>query len=277
MADPDGFSLRGEYGKTYREFLKRDLKAYPALHGQVTGPVNLGFRVNDEDGKPIIYDDNIRGLLFDFIQRKFNTQYRELQKRNGNAFVWLDEPGLIWVFSGLSGYNDVQAKRDYHEFLTGLEGLTGLHLCSNINLTYLLEIGTDLLSFDAYQLGEMPKGYAESVAAFIRRGGIISWGIVPTDPAVLGKESAEKLAERVRGYWQVVTDTAGIPLAQLAAQALLAPAKCCVKSLEFSGEKPTAACALPEKDGQTAEQQSVAQAYGYLREVSRKLRKDFGF
>ena len=66
---------------------------------------------------PIIYNDSVRTSLFDFLSRKVNAQYAELKERNEHAFVWMDEPGLGWVFSGLSGYDDLIAKREYNDFL----------------------------------------------------------------------------------------------------------------------------------------------------------------
>ncbi|MFC2060565.1 hypothetical protein ACFLTZ_05720 [Chloroflexota bacterium] len=141
-----------------------------------------------------------------------------------------DEPWeTLWVFSGISGYNDIQAKHDYQDFLKGLDGLKALHLCSNINLPYLLGLGIDFLSFDAYQLEVMPKGYTHDVAEFIRKGGVISWGIVPTDPAVLSKETPETIANLLLGYWEAVSQNSRLSMKQIAEQALVAPAKCCVK------------------------------------------------
>lgn len=275
MDEPGNFVLNQDYGAVYKQFLNNDLRHYPAIHGQISGPVNLGFRIQDEDSKPIIYNDSIRSLLFDFIQRKFNAQYRQLKEKNQNAFVWLDEPGLIWVFSGLSGYNDVQAKQEYQVFLDGLEGLKALHLCSNVNLPFLLRLGIEFLSFDAYQIDIMPKGYASSVAQFIKGGGIISWGIVPTEPVSLSKETPETLAGRLIDYWEVVSQNTGLPVIQIARQALVAPAKCCVKSLEFNTSDNSTACATRGSTGSTAEEQSVEKAYTYLKILSQILKDKF--
>ncbi len=275
MANPDGFSLSGDYGSAYRKFLACDLQDYPAIHGQMTGPVNLGFRINDENGSPLVYNEQVRALMFDFVQRKYLTQLRQLREKNRNAFVWLDEPGLVWVFSGLSGYNDIKARQDYHELLREWEGLKALHLCSNINLPYLLGLGLDFLSFDAYQLGVMPRDYAPSAAEFLGWGGIISWGIVPTEPAVLKKETPETLLALLLGYWDVISRNAGIAMEQIAAQSLVAPAKCCVKSMDFSSRgKETAAT---ESCSLMTEEQSVEQAYTYLKWLSSTLRDKFGF
>ncbi|HEY91077.1 MAG TPA: hypothetical protein G4O07_04510, partial [Dehalococcoidia bacterium] len=159
-ADFAAFRLTPEYSVVYHKFLERPLDNYAAIRGQQIGPVSFGFKVVDEDNRPIIYDDDIRTILFDFMQRKANAQYRELRKKNPAAFVWLDEPGLGWVFSGMTGYSDIQARKDYTLFTGSLEGPRALHLCANVNLPYLLELGIDILSFDAFQIDIMPRDYS---------------------------------------------------------------------------------------------------------------------
>ncbi len=128
MAEPETFVLSRRYSAAYHRFLAEDLQDCPVIRGQVIGPISFGFRVADENSRPIIYNEGVRALLFDFIQRKANTQYWQLKEKNPNAFVWLDEPGLGWVFSGLSGYNDVQTRQEYQSFLSGFDGPKALHL-----------------------------------------------------------------------------------------------------------------------------------------------------
>jgi len=274
--EPETFALSRDYSTVYHRFLAKELKGYHAIRGQLTGPVSFGFKVVDEKAKPIIYNEGIRTILFDFIQRKANLQYRELSQKNRNAFVWLDEPGLGWVFSGLSGYNDVQAKEDYKDFLSGLEGPRALHLCANVNLPYLLELGIEILSFDAYQMEVMPKGYASAVADFLRGGGIISWGIVPTDSTGLSKEAPQTLASQLAGYWEAVWQNTGLAPRQIAEQALVAPARCCLKNIGQVG-------AVDEIAGQTAEKGQVSsieeriveKAFAFLQELSQILRDKY--
>ena len=114
MADTATFTLTDEYSAVYYRFLAEDLTNYSAIRGQLIGPVSFGFKVFDENNVPIIYNDSVRTILFDCLSRKINAQYTELKERNENAFVWLDEPGLGWVFSGLSGYDDLIARREHH-------------------------------------------------------------------------------------------------------------------------------------------------------------------
>ena len=197
----------------------------------------------------------------------------ELKERNPNAFVWLDEPGLGYVFSGLSGYNEQQAKEDYHNLIAGLEGPKGLHLCAEVNLPYLTELGVEILSFDAYQIGFMPKEYAGSVAEFLNKGGIISWGIVPTESTVLAAQTPETLAERLSDYWNVVSGSTGLSLNTIAIQALVAPARCCLSDI---GQSSTADRQAGECPVLGSEEKVVEKAFTVLPELSQILRTKYG-
>jgi hypothetical protein len=276
MAEPGFFSLSKDYSVVYQQFLGEDLKKYAAIRGQLIGPVSYGFKVMDENNMPIIYNEEVRAFLFDFLQRKVNAQYHELREKNSNAFVWMDEPGLGWVFSGLSGYSDVRAKQDYRDFLDGLDGSGALHLCANVNLPYLLNLGVTLLSFDAYQMEIMPKGYAQAVADYITNGGIISWGIVPTDSENLARHTPETLAALLLEYLESVSVNTEIPARKIAEQSLLAPARCCLKNVGCVGAsddvRESGACQTP---GSTTEEQLVEKAFAYLKSLSQILRDRF--
>jgi len=269
----DTFALTAEYSRVFHEFLSRELQGYKAIRGQVTGPVSFGLKVLDEDLKPIIYNEEARTILFDFIQRKVNIQYQELSKKNTNAFVWVDEPGLGYVFSGFSGYNEQHAREDYHKFVEGLEGPKGLHLCAEVNLPYLLELGVEILSFDAYQIEFMPREYAGSVAEFIKSGGIISWGIIPTESTALATQTPETLAAILSKYWEVISESASLTLNQIAKQALVAPARCCLSDL---GQVNTDGKTVSECQVSSIEEGLVEKAFAFLPELSRILRDKYG-
>ena len=277
LADVWTFTLSKEYSAVYHRFLAKDLKSYSAIRGQLTGPVSFGFKIVDENDKPIIYNDEVKSLLFDFMQRKVNQQYQELKQKNENAFVWVDEPGLGWVFSSLSGYNDVQARQDYHDFVNGLEGPKALHLCANVNLPFLLELGISTLSFDAYQIGAMPKEYASAVAKFLRNDGIICWGIVPTDSTNLSRETPQSLSMLLSDYWDAIWQTTELAPGQIAKQALLAPARCCLKNIGQVGAAGEAACFVADKNpASSIEESLVERAFAYLKEMSLILRDKYG-
>jgi hypothetical protein len=237
--------------------------------------VSFGFRVTDENNRSIIYNEDARTLLFDFIQRKVNVQCHELKAKNPKAFVWLDEPGLGWVFSGLSGYDDVRTRQDYRNFLGGLEGPGALHLCANINLPYLLGMGTQILSFDAYQLELMPKGYASAIADFIGAGGIIAWGIVPTTSLILEQETPGQLASRLNDYWEVISRESHIEMASIAEQALVAPARCCLKNIGQVGACEEKLAGSGTGSPVSTEEAVVQKAFGYLGAISEILKDKY--
>jgi len=274
MDDPETFVFTTKYSAVFDRFLSRDLQGYKAIRGQNIGPVSFGFKVLDENLKPIIYNDAVRSVLFDFIQKKANVQYRVLKEKNHNAFVWLDEPGLGYVFSGLSGYNEQQAKQDYHDFVAGLDGPKGVHLCADVNLPYLLELGVEILSFDAYQIGFMPKEYAASVARFIEKGGIISWGIVPTEAAVLASQTPERLAMILTDYWEVVAHSTGLSVHQIARQALVAPARCMLSDTSQVGTTDERASECQAALG--SEETIVEKAFGFVSRLSHVLKDRYG-
>ncbi len=278
MADPALFSLNEAHSVVYHRFLREDLARYAAIRGQVIGPVSYGFKVMDENNMPVIYSDQVRPLLFDFIARKVNAQYHELAAKNPHAFVWLDEPGLGWVFSGLSGFSDVRAKEEYDDFLKALDGPPALHLCASVNLPYLLSLGMAVLSFDAFQMDVMPKGYAQSVAGYLAGGGIISWGIVPTDSLSLSSETPETLTDRLLKYWEVVSANSDVPAPLIAKQSLIAPARCSLKNLGQVGalDEKSRSTTKPAPDS-TIEERSVELAFDYLHRISESLKHRFGF
>ena len=268
MDQTETYALTPEYSVVFQKFLSKDLERYRAIRGQITGPVSFGFKVLDENLKPIIYNDEVKSILFDFIQKKVNLQYQELKAKNQNAFVWVDEPGLGYVFSGLSGYNDQQAKEDYYQFVQGIEGPKGMHLCAEVNLPYLLELGVEILSFDAFQIGFMPKQYTLSVAEFIKKGGVISWGVVPTEFKTLEANDPEKLASLLSSYWEVVSENTDLSLDLIAQQALIAPARCCLVELTIEAAERSKTSNIEEK--------IVEKAFSFLPEMSQILKKRYG-
>jgi len=252
--NPETFRLTERFSLVYHRFLERELSHYPAIRGQVISPISLGLKIVEENQKPIIYYDEVREILFDFIQKKVNHQYHELRERNANAFVWVDDPGLALIFSALSGYNEFQAKADFDRFLEGLEGPKGVHLCAKPDWDFLLKSKINILSFDSFNCGAVIIHYP-SLEDFVNRGGIISWGIVPTYTELLEQETTGSLMEKLEIYWDDLARR-GIDLKMLLHQSLLAPATCNLLN--------------PDKE------KTVEKAFEVLRDLSRKVRGKYG-
>lgn len=218
------FSLSDTFSAVYHRFLAQNMEGFRSVRGQVISPVSLTLKVADEKGRPIVYSDEMRHLAFSFIQKKVNVQYRELCARNPRAFVWVDDPGLEFIFSGLCGYDQVKAKEEMIEFFDGIEGPRGLHLCGRPDWDFLLSLNLDILSFNAYAFGDIFVTY-DRVKPFLEGGGMISWGIVPTWYEDFSREDMEALAARLEGMWAVL-ESKGVDRERIVTNSLLAPATC---------------------------------------------------
>ncbi|MFZ5645400.1 MAG: hypothetical protein ACOY46_17665 [Bacillota bacterium] len=253
--DDDIFTLSPGYSAAFQAFMERDLSGYETIRGQSIGPVSFGLKIVDENLKPIIYQDDIREFLYEFIARKTNVQYRQLLEKHPSPFVWVDEPGLEIIFGSFTGYSSHRAKKDFAAFLSRLEGPRGVHLCGNPDWSFLLSgLELNILSIDAYGCGEIFTRYAGEVRDFLDAGNIISWGIVPTLTEELTRESVEDLAVRLEGLWSNLVSR-GISLKKILKQAWLAPARCC----------------LINADGNT----TVENSYKTLINISRLLRDKY--
>lgn len=232
--DESTFKLSRDYSAAFNAFLKQDLSAFPLVRGQNIGPISFGLKITDENMKPIIYNDEIRSFMFDFIALKINTQYRQLLEVHSRPFVWIDEPGLEILFGSFTGYSSDLAKRDFKAFLDTLEGPRGVHLCGNPDWSFLLNgLDLDILSVDVYGNGHIFTRYANEIKPFLERGGIISWGIVPTLTEELNTESIDALINRLEEYW-IYLASKGIPIETILERAWLAPARCCLVNTDGS-------------------------------------------
>jgi hypothetical protein len=222
--DPEIFGLSEKYAYVFHRFLNHDLSRFPAIKGQVMGPISFGMRISDENLKPMIFRDDVRMLLFEFTREKINHQYRQLRKHNPNPIIFFDEPGLELVFSSISGYTSEMAKRDLAELLAGIDGIKGIHLCGNPDWDFLLNADIDVLSFDAYRRGEILTRY-HSILDFIESGKTLAWGIVPTNIELLEEETEDTLIARLEGLWDTLVSK-GANKQKIVQNAQLAPATC---------------------------------------------------
>ena len=252
--DPDYFDISPQYSVVYHRYLEMDLSARPAIRGQLEGPISFGFNVQDDDGRPILFDDTVRPFMLEFMARRVNTQLKRLKAKNANAFMYVDEPGLQFLFSAMAGYGDQAARKDLELFFSLIERPRGVHLCGNPDWDFLLGLDLDILSLDAYTNGEVFSSYHKSIRKFLDRGGILVWGIVPTNFEPFEKEYLESLEERVIGLWNWL-DKKGIDLPFLLSRSLLSPATCCLVNPD--GEK------------------TVEQAFQMIRDLSTRLRRRF--
>jgi hypothetical protein len=250
--EPEYFDISETYSEVYHRFLKLDLADRPAIRGQLEGPISFGFNVVDQDNRPILFDDTVRPFIIEFLARRINIQLSKLKKINQNAFMFIDEPGLQFVFSAMSGYGDVAARKDMEIFFSLIERPRGVHLCGNPDWDFLLGLDLDILSLDVYSNGEVFASYTSSIKKFLDRGGILVWGIVPTNIEPFEKENINSLENRLIEMWTFL-DKKGVDRDFLMSRSMLSPATCCLVNPDI--------------------EKTVEKAFTMVKELSTRLRE----
>ena len=225
--DPSYFDVSETYSTVYHRFLSLDLKDRPAIRGQLEGPISFGFNILDQVDRPILFDDTVRPFMLEFMAKRLNVQLARLKQRNANAFMFVDEPGLQFLFSAMAGYSDLKAKGDLDQFFTQVERPRGIHLCGNPDWDFLLNLDLDVLSLDVYTNAEIFASYTTSIKRFLDRGGVIVWGIVPTGFEAFAQEEIPTLIQRLENVWEIL-GSKGVDRNQLIARSMLSPATCCL-------------------------------------------------
>ncbi|MFH0725041.1 MAG: hypothetical protein V2B19_01570 [Pseudomonadota bacterium] len=252
--EPEYFDISPTYSVVYQSFLARDFSDRPAIRGQLEGPISFGFNIQDQDNRPILFDDNVRPFMLEFMAKRINVQLNRLTALNENAFMFVDEPGLQFLFSALSGYGDMKAKADLDVFFSQVNRPRGIHLCGNPDWDFLLNLDLDVLSMDLYTNAEVFSSYAASIKRFLDRGGVIVWGIVPTGFENFEKENADSLTQRLETVWRIL-EKKGIDRQFLLSRSLLSPATCCLVN--------------PDKE------KTVEKAFESIKYISRLLREKY--
>jgi len=222
--NPSFFRLSERYSSVYKIFLSKEISHFAAIRGQIISPISLTLKIVDENDKPIVYNDEIRSLMFSFIQKKANSQFRELKEKNVRAFVWLDDPGLEYIFNAMCGYDSIKAKKELTDFFDGIEGPRCLHLCGRPDWDFLLSLNIEILSINAYAHGDVFATYP-NVKDFLEKGNIISWGIVPTYFEEFYNENVTTITKRLEAIWKIL-EKRGLDLDLIVENSMLAPATC---------------------------------------------------
>ncbi len=252
--EPEYFDISDTYSVVYSRFMDRDLSDRPAIRGQLEGPISFGFNVQDENERPILFNDTVRPFMYEFMAKRVNIQLKRLKERNPNAFMFIDEPGLQFLWSAMSGYGDQAARADMDTFFSMLDRPRGVHLCGNPDWDFLLGMDMDVLSLDVYTNGEVFASYAGSIQRYLDRGGVLVWGMVPTNFEPFEKEDIPSLTVRLEEIWSVLGKK-GIDRDFLFSRSLLSPATCC----------------LVNPDGE----RTVEKAFAVVKALSEDLRENY--
>jgi len=220
--DLDGHAISRTYAPGFYEFLSRKLDSAVAVKGQVTGPISFGLVVTDQNRRPTLYDETLADAIARHLRLKAAWMEKELAKLSAETIIFLDEPYLASLGSAFVALDNDTVINLTNEALAGLAGLKGMHCCGNTDWSVLMATDIDILNFDAYNYGEALALYPVDLKAFLERGGVLAWGIVPSEEETLPNVTASGLLGRMQSLMDSLVGK-GINRDVLLEQCLITP------------------------------------------------------
>ena len=166
------------------------------MKGQVTGPISEGLQVEDSTGRPVIYNESYSEIVRKTVNMTAKWQVAKLKELNENVIMFFDEPSISLLGTPFASISDSDAVAWLNEAMEGVDALKAIHCCGNTNWSLVMSTDIDILNFDAYVYGKNITLYPEDISAFLERGGVLAWGIVPNGSLIEG-DTPESLADRM--------------------------------------------------------------------------------
>ncbi len=218
----DDYAISPAHAAGLHTLLSTELKSAIAVKGQITGPISFGLTVTDQARRAVLYDEVLADALAKHLRLKASWQERRLNTLSPNTIIFVDEPYMASFGSAFISLSREQVITLLEEVFQGIGGLKGVHCCGNTDWSILLATSADILSLDAYNYASLLSLYPDEVKAFLERGGIIAWGIVPSEEGALGRETVSSLIDRLEEAMGML-DRRGIPFHHLAQRSLITP------------------------------------------------------
>lgn len=168
---------------------------------QLTGPFSMGLGLKDEKGVPIIYNYGFFDIIKKSIHMKAKWMIEQIKSKfsDKEVIVFFDEPYMVSFGSAYVSINKDDAISIFNDVFTDISATIGVHCCGNTDWSVLLNTKAKIINYDAYNYLETIFYFKEELNDFIRRGGSISPGIVPSSEIVLEK-NIKDIKELIRNF-----------------------------------------------------------------------------
>ncbi|MFA5092591.1 MAG: methionine synthase [Candidatus Omnitrophota bacterium] len=184
----------------YQRLEKTDLSKVEFIKGQVTGPFTFCFGITDAENKAIYHDEVLKQAMIKGLSMKVLWQLDLFKKFNKKMIMFFDEPFLTGVGSAYTPIDRKDVIEVFSELTDGLRDkrcLVGVHCCGNTDWSMLTDCsGIDIINFDAFEFQDRFVLYADNLNCFLKRGGIICWGVVPTQ-GYTGSQTPQELTQKI--------------------------------------------------------------------------------
>jgi len=181
------YAITDEFSSAKTPFLERiQAEKPPFIKAQVTGPFTWGTMLVDNDGKCAFYDDTLREIIVRALTMKALWQIKKFKELSPNStpVIFLDEPSMSQygtsAFITVKREDIIESISQIAQVLQANGALVGVHCCGKTDWSMIIDSGVDIINFDGFYYGESLALYAKQVEKFLKKGGYIAWGIVPT-------------------------------------------------------------------------------------------------
>lgn len=166
----------------------------------ITGPFTFAAGINDAESVPLLHNSVFRQAVSKGLEMKALWQIKFFEKFNKKMIIFLDEPYLGCFGSAYTPLNRQEVVDELAEFTAALKSkniLVGVHCCGNTDWSIFTDIKSiDIINFDAFAYLDKVALYVDNLKDFLERGGILCWGIVPTQEFT-AQQKPELLAEKI--------------------------------------------------------------------------------
>ncbi|MGR3220762.1 MAG: hypothetical protein ACUZ8H_13240 [Candidatus Anammoxibacter sp.] len=185
--DINHFAISPKYSSGFKPLLdlieKTGTEKLRAIKGQIVGPITLAGITKDKNKIAVINDNTGFDAIVKMLAMKACWQLEQFKKFNVTKIIFVDEPYLAGIGSAFANIKTTQVVDSLNEVFNAIHesnGLAGIHCCGNTDWAMLINTTVDIVNFDAYGYMDALLLYWRDVKAFLERGGILAWGIVPT-------------------------------------------------------------------------------------------------
>jgi hypothetical protein len=229
--DLSAFALKPTYASGFFNMLEA-MRRIPGewAKGQVTGPISFGLTVTDQDLRASLYNEQLADVIVKNTAMIARWQVKQLRAVRSNVILFVDEPYMASfgsAFISLTRGQVIDMLNEVFDAIHAEGGLAGVHCCANTDWSVLLATKLDILNLDAYGFIENLALFPTELRAFLDRGGVVAWGIVPNNKEIYDI-TPEGIAHRLFAGFNLIHDKAqarGVTILpeEFASSSLVAP------------------------------------------------------
>lgn len=190
----DKYGISSEFSSTFSEFIKLIEKNKPDfVKGHITGPFTLSTTLVDKEGKCAFYDETLREIILKTLTLKALWQIKQIKSANPQTvpIIFIDEPSISQLgtsaFVSISEDDVISLFKEISDAIKAAGGLSAIHCCGKCDWSVPISAGVNIINLDAYSFAQNLSLFHNEVESFLKNGGKIAWGVVPT----LDKEALE--------------------------------------------------------------------------------------